>query len=197
MNKPFVRPALERRAAVGQPVPPLWLLALLTLSGTLGMHIFAPTLSRVARDLNASVSAVELTISLYILGLGFGQLIYGPLSDRFGGRPALMGGLVLYAAAGAAAALAPGVRTLVAARLLQALGGCAGLAIARAMVRDTAPPIDTARRLALLNMMITLGPGVAPILGAALAQTAGWRSILWLLSALGLALLVFAWRRLP
>lgn len=196
MNKPFVEPKAAQSWTMKR-APPLWLLALLTLSGTLGMHIFAPALSIAARDFGVGASAMQATISLYVLGLAVGQLVYGPLSDRFGRRPVMMGGLALYTVAGAVAAVAPGVHGLIAARLFQALGGGAGLALGRAMVRDVAGPLDSARRLALLNLMVTLGPGIAPAIGGALASTAGWRSILWLLSALGAGLLVLAWRLLP
>src|SRR3954454_23593720 len=147
------------------PRPPLWLLVLITLSGTLAMHMFVPALPSAAVDLGASVAAMQTTISLYILGLAFGQLVYGPLSDRFGRRPTLMLGLALYTAAGLAATLAPGVGALIAARLVQALGGCAGLVLGRAMVRDTAEAKDAVRRLALLTLMMMAGPGVAPLIG--------------------------------
>jgi MFS transporter, DHA1 family, multidrug resistance protein len=182
----------ERRLRV-----PLWLLALFTFSGTLGMHIFVPALPVAAKDLGAGIGAMQMTVSLYIFGLAVGQLVYGPLSDRFGRRPILMAGLVLYTTAGFAAAFAPGVNTLIVARLFQALGGCAGLVLARAIVRDTAAPRETARRLALMNLMVTVGPGVAPLVGGQLASAAGWRSIFFLLSALGVANLVFALRLLP
>ena len=109
MNKPFVEPRAAQAAKVRR-APPLWLLALLTLSGTLGMHIFAPALSSAARDFGVGAGAMQATISLYILGLAVGQLVYGPLSDRFGRRPTLMGGLALYTIAGAVAALAPSVK---------------------------------------------------------------------------------------
>jgi DHA1 family bicyclomycin/chloramphenicol resistance-like MFS transporter len=177
--------------------PRLWLLALLTLSGTLAMHIFAPALPDAARGLGVGASAAQLTVSLYVVGLAFGQLIYGPLSDCFGRRPALMAGLALYTLAGFVAAISQDASTLIAARLFQALGGCAGLALGRAMVRDTAGPVDSARRLALLNLMVTLGPGLAPILGGAISAALGWRAILVLLCALGAALFLFAWRLLP
>ncbi len=178
-------------------VPPLWLLALITLSGTLAMHMFVPALPRAARELGASAGAMQGTVSLYILGLAVGQLAYGPLSDRYGRRPLLVAGLALYTAAGLAAAVAPGVRMLLAARLVQALGGCAGLALGRAMVRDTAAPQDAARRLALLNLMVTLGPGLAPLIGGALSETYGWRSIFVALCALGAANIWLTLRRLP
>ena len=84
---------------------PLWLLTLITFSGTLAMHIFVPALPEAAHDLGASMGSMQLTMSVYILGLAVGQLAYGPLSDRFGRRPVLMAGLTLYTMAGLAARL--------------------------------------------------------------------------------------------
>ena len=176
---------------------PLWLLTLITFSGTLAMHIFVPALPEAARDLGASVGGMQLTVSVYILGLAVGQLAYGPLSDRFGRRPVLMAGLVLYALAGLAAAFAPDVHSLIVARLLQALGGCAGLVIGRAIVRDTALPQEAARRMAMMNLMVAIGPGAAPIVGGALASSLGWRSIFFALALLGIVNLLFSWRLLP
>src|SRR6202453_5514236 len=94
MNKPFVEPKAAQSWTMKR-APPLWLLALLTLSGTLGMHIFAPALSIAAHDFGVGAGAMQATISLYIVGLAVGQLVYGPLSDRFGRRPTLIGGLSL------------------------------------------------------------------------------------------------------
>ncbi len=178
-------------------VPPLWLLALITLSGTLAMHMFVPALPAAARELGASAGAMQGAISVYIFGLAVGQLVYGPLSDRYGRRPLLVAGLLLYTAAGLAAALAPGVHSLVAARLVQALGGCAGLVLGRAMVRDTAAPEQAARRMALLNLMVTLGPGLAPLIGGALSEAFGWRSIFVALCGLGAVNIWLTLRRLP
>jgi MFS transporter, DHA1 family, multidrug resistance protein len=180
-----------------RPLVPLWLLALFTFSGTLGMHIFVPALPIAGRDLGAGVGVMQWTVSLYIFGLAVGQLGYGPISDRFGRRPALMAGLALYTIAGLAAALAPDTHALIAARFFQAVGGCAGMVLGRAIVRDTAPPQGAARRLALMNLMVTLGPGAAPIVGGAMASTLGWRSIFFFLAALGLSNALFAWRLLP
>jgi len=179
-----------------KPVP-LWLLASIAFSGTLAMHIFVPALPYAASDLGASVAEIQLTVTLYIVGLALGQLVYGPLSDRFGRRPTLMAGLALYTVSGLAAALAPQAQALIAARLLQALGGCAGLVLGRAMVRDTGTLESAGRRLALLSLVSSVGLGLAPLAGGVLASTLGWRAIFFALCALGVANMLFSWRLLP
>ncbi len=184
---------LARRGAA----VPLWLLSLFILCGTLGMHIFVPALPETARDLHATAATVELTISLYILGLAVGQLLYGPLSDRFGRRPALLLGLSLFTIASIAGLFAPDAHTLVVARFFQGLGGCSGLLLARAIIRDTSQANEAARRLALVNVLVTAGPAIAPLIGAALSGLWGWRTILMGLTALGVANFVLAWRILP
>ncbi len=187
-----------------QPVPdrsvrpaPLWLLALITFSGTLAMHVFVPALPLAALDLGASAGSLQLTISFYILGLAFGQLVYGPLSDRFGRRPVLVVGLTIYTLASIAAALAQGAGALIAIRLLQALGGCAGLVLGRAIVRDGSGLADATRRLATMNLIVILGPGVAPLIGTAVSEVLGWRAIFYGLAAMGVANLLLTWRVLP
>lgn len=176
---------------------PLWLLALVTFSGTLAMHIFVPALPIAAASLGASVGAMQMTVSLYIFGLAVGQLVYGPLADRFGRRPVLLWGLGIYCVSGLAAALAPEVHSLIAARLFQAMGGCAGLVLGRSIVRDTAGPQEATRRLALMNLMVTIGPSLAPLIGGALATALGWRSIFHALFGLGVVGFLFTWRMLP
>jgi len=174
----------------------MWLLVLVTLSGTMAMHMFAPALPLMAQEFGAAPGQAQLTISVYIAGLAVGQLFYGPLSDSFGRRPLLIVGLVLYAAGGVLAALAPDVHVLVAARLLQALGGCAGLTLGRAIVRDSSTPDETLKKLATLNLMIMVGPGLSPMLGSLLARGLGWRAVFWLLAGAGALTLVLAVRTL-
>ena len=176
---------------------PLWLLVLVTFSGTLAMHMFVPALTVAGQALHADAPTIRMTISVYIFGLAVGQLVYGPLSDVFGRRPTLLAGLALYTAGGLAATLAPNVGVLIAARLVQAAGGCAGLLLGRAIVRDSAESNDAMRRLALMSLMTMVGPGLAPLAGGLLVHWFGWRAIFVVLTALGVLNLGVSWRLLP
>src|SRR5580704_15627683 len=117
---------------------PFLLLVALTACGTMGMHVIIPALPATARALDMSISTTQLTITLYLIGLAIGQLLYGPVSDRFGRRPVLLVGLSLFTGASIVTALAPNATVLIGARILQSLGGCAGLVLGRAAVRDGA-----------------------------------------------------------
>ncbi|WP_280561475.1 multidrug effflux MFS transporter [Chromohalobacter sp. 48-RD10] len=178
-------------------VPALWMLVLITLAGTLAMHIFVPSLPVAGEALHADNAQMQLTISLYILGLALGQLFYGPLSDALGRRPALMLGMLIYSVAGIIAWQAQSVETLITARFFQAFGGCAGLALGRAMIRDTAAPDRAVQRLAVLNLVVAIGPALAPLIGSMLTITLGWRSVLLALCLMGIGNLLFVWRLMP
>jgi DHA1 family bicyclomycin/chloramphenicol resistance-like MFS transporter len=167
------------------------------LTGTLGIHIFVPALPLAARDFGASPSAAQLSISAYIVGLSLGQLTLGPLSDHFGRKPVLVAGMIAYALCSLAAMAAPTIHFLIVARLFQALGGCSGLVLGRAILRDSAPCDDVARRLSFMNLMVMAGPGLSPLIGSAVAAFAGWRPIFALLCLLGLVNLFLVWRLLP
>lgn len=180
-----------------RPLPPLWLLVLITFSGTVATHIFVPALPQAALSLHAAPGPIQLTISLYILGLALGQPIYGPLSDSYGRRPVLMVGLALFTLGGLLSLWAPDVRLLAAARFVQALGGCAGLVLGRAIVRDNSGMTQSVRRLAMINLITMIGPGLAPLLGQTVTDWLGWRFIFVLLIGLGLLNLLLTWRILP
>ncbi|NRB56932.1 MAG: multidrug effflux MFS transporter [Salinicola sp.] len=178
-------------------VPALWMLVMITLAGTLAMHIFVPALPIAGEALHADNAQMQLTISLYILGLALGQLFYGPLSDALGRRPALMLGMAIYSIAGIVAWRAQSVEMLIAARFFQAFGGCAGLALGRAMIRDTAAPDRAVQRLAVLNLVVAIGPAMAPLIGSLLTSTLGWRTVLLALCLMGVGNLLFVWRLMP
>jgi DHA1 family bicyclomycin/chloramphenicol resistance-like MFS transporter len=164
--------------------PGLVLLVSITMSGTFPIHLFVPALPGVVREFHATAAAAQLTITLYIVGLSIGQLVYGPISDRFGRRPVLLLGLALYTIASVSAALSPSLGALVAARVAEALGGCVGLVLGRAIARDGIAPDLVTRRLAILSLAMSLSPALAPMIGAQLAEAFGWR---WVLGALSIA----------
>ncbi|MFC3029882.1 MULTISPECIES: multidrug effflux MFS transporter [Roseomonadaceae] len=178
------------------PRPPIWLLVAIIGIGPFTMQVLVPSLPAMGRDLGASTSTVQLTVTLYLLGVGAGQLIYGPLSDRFGRRPLLMGGLALYAVASLAAALAPGIGELLVARVAQAVGACAGVVLVRAVIRDVWARDEAASVLGYVTMGMTIAPMVAPILGSLLEQNFGWRASMVACLGFGLPLALVAWLRL-
>ena len=143
------------------PRAPFMLLVALTACGTLGMHMIIPALPATAAALHVSSGTIQLTITLYLIGLAAGQLLYGPVSDRFGRRPVLLLGLLLYTVAGIAAAAAPNAAILIIARVFQSIGGCAGLVLGRAIVRDAAAPDRAAGQLGLLTLVMAAMPAVA------------------------------------
>lgn len=176
---------------------PFLVVVAVTAVGTLGMHLIIPALPATAQALRVSESAVQLTITLYLVGLAVGQLLYGPISDRFGRRPVLIGGLALFTAAGALTAVASSVGTLIAARVVQALGGCAGLVLGRAIVRDAATADRAAAQLALLTLVMAMAPAIAPAIGGYATAWAGWRAGFAILAAIGAAATALAVLFLP
>lgn len=185
------------RPAPARPRPPIWLLVAMIGIGPFTMQVVVPSLPAIGRDLNAGTASVQLIVTLYLVAVGVGQLIYGPLSDRFGRRPLLMGGLAVYAVASLLAALAPGIGSLILARLAQAVGACAGVVLARAVIRDAWPRDEAASVLGYVTMGMTIAPMVAPVAGSLLEMWFGWRAILLSCLAFAIPLALVAWRRLP
>lgn len=184
----------------GQGAPRKVSLALLTLiafSGTLAMHIFVPALPSAAKSLATDEQTIQLSITVYILGLAIGQLAYGPIADALGRRPAVLGGLAIYVVGSIGCFLAPNVPLLLTARLVQALGGAGGLALTRVIVADNNKGVAATRGLAVLNLVMLIGPGLAPIVGAEIAELFGWRANLLFLSVMGVGAMVLAAWLLP
>lgn len=163
----------------------------------LAVDMYLPGLPALERALDTDAGKVQLTLSIFFLGLAIGQLFYGPLSDRFGRRGPLLAGNLLYVAASIACALAPNVDSLIAARFLQAFGSCAGMVIARAMVRDLFDPREGARVMSLLMLVMGVAPILAPLLGGYVLVWFGWPAIFWFLAAFGTAAMLAARLWLP
>ena len=168
-----------------RPRPHPVLLIAITVVGTLGIHVFVPAFPAAARDLGVLPGTIQMTITLYLIGLAIGQLFYGPLSDRFGRRPVLLIGLALYTVASVLAAFSSSAGALIAARIFRALGGCAGLVLGRAMVRDGTTPEQAMRQLALMNAVIAIAPAISPTVGGLLTSWLGWRTIFAMMGLIG------------
>lgn len=165
------------------------LLTGLVAFGPLSTDLYLPSLPGIARDLTADASAVQLTLSVFLLGFAVGQILYGPLSDRFGRRPVLLGGIAIYLAGTAACALAPSIHALIAARFVQAVGACSGVVLARAIVRDLFAPERAASVMAYMGSAMAIGPMIGPVIGGQLEIRFGWRANFILLALFGAAML--------
>jgi DHA1 family bicyclomycin/chloramphenicol resistance-like MFS transporter len=176
---------------------PFLLLVAMTACGTLGMHIIIPALPATARALNMSIGTSQLTITLYLIGLAIGQLLYGPMSDRLGRRPVVLIGLSLFTVASIITAVAPSASVLIGARILQSVGGCAGLVLGRAAVRDGATAEKAAGQLALLTLVMAMVPAIAPAIGGFLTAYFNWRASFVLLAVFGATTLLACTLMMP
>jgi DHA1 family bicyclomycin/chloramphenicol resistance-like MFS transporter len=173
------------------------ILGALSAMGPLAIDMYLPSFPAIARELGTTPSSVEVTAAVYFIGLAVGQAGYGPIADRLGRKPPVYFGLVLFALAAIGCAMASSVRALIALRVLQALGGCAEMVVARAMVRDCFDQRDSIRVLSLLLLVMGVAPILAPLIGGQLLVHFGWRSVFVALAAYALACLVAVKLRLP
>jgi DHA1 family bicyclomycin/chloramphenicol resistance-like MFS transporter len=157
----------------------------LSAMGPLAIDMYLPSFPAIGREFGAPASAVQATVAIYFIGLASGQLFYGPLSDRLGRRAPLYFGLILFIGASIGCASATSVRVLILWRVVQALGGCAEMMVARAVVRDRFDAREGVRVLSLLILVMGLAPILAPLAGGQLLVRFGWRSIFWALAGYG------------
>ncbi|HLS82019.1 MAG TPA: multidrug effflux MFS transporter [Steroidobacter sp.] len=169
---------------------PGWLLlvAAMTALGPISIDMYLPGFPLIEAEFGQR--GVESTMAAYLLGLTVGQVFYGPLSDRFGRKPPLYVGFVLYAIGSLGCALASTMGTLTLMRVAQALGGGAGMVISRAIVRDRSDVAEAARAFSTLLMIVALGPVVAPAVGGVVVTFFGWRATFLIQAVLGIALMI-------
>jgi MFS transporter, DHA1 family, multidrug resistance protein len=168
------------------------LLGVLMALPALGTDLFLPALPVLATALGADVGAAQLTLTTYFLGLAMGQLLWGPLSDRYGRRPVLLGGLGLLLVSSLAAAMVSSVGAVIATRLVQGLATSSGAVIVRSIVRDLYAHEQAARLLSSITVVFSIVPIAAPLAGALLVEQGGWPAVFWCLAASAAFLVVAA-----
>ncbi len=169
---------------------PGWLLLVgaMTAVGPVSIDMYLPGFPAIESEFGQR--GVESTMAAYLIGIAIGQLFYGPISDRLGRKPPLYFGFALYAIGALGCALATSMSALMVMRVIQALGGCAGMVIGRAIVRDRCEPHEAARAFSTLMMIVALGPVLAPALGGMVVTAFGWRATFVFQAVLGIVLMV-------
>jgi len=181
------------------PFHPALVIAFLTslmAVGHVSNNMYTPSMPSMSEYFATDAATVQLTMSVYLIAFAVAQLAYGPLSDRFGRRPVLIGGLILYAVASAAAAFSGSITVLIVMRAFQAFGACAGPVIARAMVRDLFGREQAAKVMAYIGLSMGAAPAFAPVLGGFLQTWFGWQASFVFITGFALAVLMLTWARL-
>jgi len=175
----------------------IFTLGLLSAMGAFSIDMYLPGFPDIARDLHTTVAHITLSITSFFIGISVGQLIYGPLLDKFGRKKPLYIGLVVYLLTSIACAFAPTANALIGIRFLQALGSCAGMVASRALVRDIFPVQENAKIFSLLMLVLALSPIVAPTLGGYVSSAFGWQSIFYILAGIAGSTLLLVYFKMP
>ena len=175
----------------------LLLLMAMTAVGPTSLNILVPAIPRLVVELATDSAAVQLTVSLFLFGLATAQLVVGPLADRFGRRPVALAGLLLTAVASLFAITATSVATLIAARIVQALGAAAGIVVSRAILRDLFERDRAASMIGLVATVMAVAPTIGPLIGGVLDTAFGWESIFVFMAVVGFGVLGWAIVTLP
>jgi len=166
------------------------ILGMLTAIGPFSIDMYLPAFPDIAKSLNTNVAKVALSLSSFFIGISAGQLIYGPLLERYGRKKPLYFGLFIYLLASIGCAMANSINALIIFRLLQALGGCAGMVASRAIVRDLFEVKENAKIFSMLMLVVAVSPIIAPTLGGYVTAVVGWRYVFAIL--FGVALIIIA-----
>jgi DHA1 family bicyclomycin/chloramphenicol resistance-like MFS transporter len=170
--------------------------ALATIS-PFSIDMYLPGFPAIAKDINSTIDQVQLSLTSYFIGIAIGQLIYGPLLDRFGRRKPLYVGLIIYIIASIGCAFTTSVDALIAARFIQALGGCAGMVAAQTLVRDIFPANKTAQAFSLIMLVIAVSPMIAPTVGGYVTASFGWNGVFVILAFITAVILAAVYFFLP
>lgn len=170
--------------------------ALATIS-PFSIDMYLPGFPAIALDLNTTINQVQLSLTAYLVGIAAGQLLYGPLLDRFGRKKPLYVGLLIYIMASIGCAFTESINALIVMRFLQALGGCAGIVSAQALVRDLFPVNKTAQAFSLITLVISVSPMIAPTVGGYVTAHLGWHVVFVILAVITLLIMIAAYFFLP
>lgn len=173
------------------------ILGLLTAIGPLSIDMYLPAFPDIAKSLNTTVAKVTLSLSSFFVGISLGQLVYGPLLERLGRKTPLYVGLCIYLLASVGCAMATTVNALILFRLLQALGGCAGMVTARAIVRDLFAVKENAKIFSMLMLVVAVSPIIAPTLGGYITALFGWRYVFGMLIIINIGIIIGIYFLLP
>jgi MFS transporter, DHA1 family, multidrug resistance protein len=173
------------------------LLALLVAFGPVATDLYVPSMPEIGRLLGAGTAAVQLTLSSYLIGFACGQIVYGPIADKYGRRPVLLFALVLFCTATAACGAAPSIEWLIAARILQALGASGAIVLARAIVRDCYAGDRAGRELSMMGAIMAVAPVLAPLVGSLVQTNFGWRANFGIVLGVGSIAFAIVWHSLP
>lgn len=184
-----------------QWVKPVWslaaLLAALATLGPFAIDTYLPAFDGISKSLDATPFQMQQTLSAYLLGFSVMMLLHGTLSDSFGRRPVILGGLSVFAFASLICAFADHVGVLIAGRALQGMSCGAGIVVGRAIVRDLFEAVQAQRLMSQITLFFGIAPAIAPIIGGWLLVLVGWRSIFWFMMVVALLLSILAWITLP
>lgn len=182
-------------AATPPPIPKalIYILAGIVALGPLSVDLYLPAMPSMVGFFSTDLSQVQLTLSSYLLGFALFHLVCGPLSDRYGRKPVLLGGLSLYVVMSVFCALAETIEELILFRFFQAMGACCAPTLGRAIVRDVYPPQESIKALAYVSSLMAMAPVIAPTLGGILVQFGDWRLTFWALVIAGIVAILLTW----
>ncbi|EPJ47270.1 MAG: hypothetical protein OFPII_14610 [Osedax symbiont Rs1] len=176
--------------------PHIAILIMLSALGPVALNIFLPSMPNLTESLRTSYDISQLTLTLYLVATALSQLILGPLSDKYGRRPIILAGVAVYIVASFSCAFAVNIEQLIIGRIFQAAGGCAGLVVTRAMVRDLYDQNKATSILGYMTMIMAIAPMMSPIIGGYLDQWSSWRASFYLVSVLGLMVFMLSFNKL-